>query len=445
MPQHSSTLQRFISALSSVYGPLDDLTAADAPTWNPPTDPGAGGHRGRYLWTDAFGLIDLLKLHRETSSPLYLALARRLADVVHDTLGRERECERRPHDNDGDGNGGEGDGGGVPARLPGATDAEPLRGGLRIGKLDAHGPDADGQYHHYLTLWMFALNRLSLASGEARWNDLAVQLARAVHPRFVLCVPSPSPLEGEGEGEGERRHHLKMVWKISTDMRRVLVPSEGHLDAATGLVVYSLLQRTAVTAGAGDGDGEEEALPLAREIAEYARLMTRRPEDLTPRGDPLDLGMGLWVCQFGGGAVAVGDQGGGVGDDLGDDGSGGGVAGSGSGSSSAWAQRFVDDALGLARVLLGPDSQLMRRDASRRLAFREFGACLGVRCAAAAAADQVLQERVRAVLAFWERHQQGEPDDDDDNDDLRPISKVMYAAALVPGAFCRGYLGNETP
>jgi len=31
------------------------------------------------------------------------------------------------------------------------------------------------------------------------------------------------------------------------------------------------------------------------------------------------------------------------------------------------------------------------------------------------------------VLDFWERHQGGE------DDDLRPISKVMYAAALIPG------------
>jgi len=29
-----------------------------------------------------------------------------------------------------------------------------------------------------------------------------------------------------------------MVWKLSTDMKTVLVPSEGHLNAATGFVVY---------------------------------------------------------------------------------------------------------------------------------------------------------------------------------------------------------------
>ncbi|GJN75539.1 hypothetical protein PLICBS_009642 [Purpureocillium lilacinum] len=431
---HDSTLQRFVAALSAVYGPVDDLAAADAPTWNPPTNPGAGGHRGRYLWTDAFGLIDLLTLHRETSSPLYIALARRLADVVHETLGRERECHAHDGDSNDNDDGEGGEGARVPARLRGATDAEPLRGGLRIGKLDASGPDADGQYHHYLTLWMFALNRLSLAAGEPRWNDLAVQLAKAVHPHFVLRMPSALFSSSErlrrhhqhngddgDDGEEEDEARLKMVWKISTDMRRVLVSSEGHLDAATGLVIYSLLQRTAARQGRGEGI-------LAREVAEYARL-TRR-SDLAPSGDPLDLGMGLWVCQFDGAATPAG--GGGIGQ-------GTGTSGGSDSDDGGWAQRFIADALRLARVLLGPDSQLMRRSPSRRLAFREFGACLGVRCVDAAAADETLQERVRAVLDFWERHQGGE------DDDLRPISKVMYAAALIPGAFRKGFLGEETP
>lgn len=136
-----------------------------AATWSPPTNPGAGGHRGRYLWTDAFGVVNLITLWRETKSPVYLELAKRLAQTVHNVLGRTRDGS---------------------ARLPGATDERPLDGGLRIGKLDEAGPDGDGQYHHYLTLWMFALNRLALAAREDRWNELAVQLAKAIHHRFVV-------------------------------------------------------------------------------------------------------------------------------------------------------------------------------------------------------------------------------------------------------------------
>lgn len=53
-------------------------------------------------------------------------------------------------------------------RLAPATDERPLLGGLRIGKPleDGAGWDNDGQYLHYLTKWMFALNRLSVVSGE---------------------------------------------------------------------------------------------------------------------------------------------------------------------------------------------------------------------------------------------------------------------------------------
>jgi hypothetical protein len=59
-------------------------------------------------------------------------------------------------------------------RLPGATDQNPVGGGLRIGKMDESGPDRDGQYHYCLTLWMYALNRLSIVSADLAYNDLAI-------------------------------------------------------------------------------------------------------------------------------------------------------------------------------------------------------------------------------------------------------------------------------
>lgn len=342
--ERDDRLRRFREAMAVVYGPFDNLSDDEATAWIPPDSPGAGGHRGRYLWTDAFGVVNFLTLFRETSSPRYLLLAKRLVTAVHAVLGSTRDGS---------------------ARLPGATDAEPLRGGLRIGKASASGADGDGQYHHYLTLWMFALNRLSLAAGEPLYNALAVQLAQAVHPRFVLRRAS-----------GE----LCMVWKVSTDMQRVLVASQGHLDAATGYVVCTLLRRAA--------PGRDV---LAAEVADYAHLMHHGL--LAPSGDALDLGMGLWICQF------VADE--------------------------RWAAELRAEGLRLARVLLDEDSELMRRGAARRLAFREFGACLGVACADA---DEDLGPMVDAVVEFWERQVQG-----DEDLDLRPISQVMYAAALIPG------------
>lgn len=120
----SKDIQRFREAMRLVYGPLDNIAGDTARTWVPPDHPGAGGHRGRYLWTDAFGVINFITLAKETSSPIYLTLAKRLTSTVHDVLGRTRDGS---------------------ARLPLATDEAPLKGGLRIGKLEARGSDCDGQ------------------------------------------------------------------------------------------------------------------------------------------------------------------------------------------------------------------------------------------------------------------------------------------------------------
>lgn len=345
---HNTSLLRFNEAMKTVYGPFDKLTDDQAEEWVPPDRPGAGGHRGRYLWTDAFGVVNFISLYGETSSSKYLALARRLVQTVHDVLGKTRDGSDR---------------------LPGATDDEPLKGGLRIGKMDETGSDGDGQYHHYLTLWMFALNRLSLATKDSSYNDLAIQLAQAIHPKFV--------------SSGDQGK-LRMVWKVSMDMQNVLVPSEGHLDAATGSVIYRLLDQTALVQGGKQGI-------LKQETDDYKILMSRKGS-LSPSGDTLDLGMGLWMCHFFKG--------------------------------EAWATGFGTEALQLAQKLLKEDSSLMRTDASQRLAFREFGTCLGILCYGG---DEGLNERVAALVEFWGLHQLEE------KDDLRPISQVMHAAAMFPG------------
>ena len=145
------------------------------------------GHRGRYLWTDAFGVLNFVSLGVITNNRTYTALAARLIDRVHDVLGRTRDGAQR---------------------LPGASDAHPLRGGLRIGKVgdeDDPSGDGDGQYHHYLTIWMFALNRMALAARDMRYNELAIELAQAVHPRFVSARDSERP---------------RVCWKMSVDLGR---------------------------------------------------------------------------------------------------------------------------------------------------------------------------------------------------------------------------------
>ncbi|KAK3357695.1 hypothetical protein B0T25DRAFT_166990 [Lasiosphaeria hispida] len=227
-------IQRVKEATRPVYGPLEGISEDAARTWVPLDKPGAGGHRGWYLWADAFDVINFITLSKEKSSPIYLILVKRLVSAVHDVLRSTRDGS---------------------ARLPGATDDEPLKGGLRIGKMDAHGGDGVGQYRHCLTLWMFALNRLALATCEKVYNQLGAELAKTIHPHFVK--------------HREGADGLRMVWKISTDMKTVLVPSEGHLDTATGFIIYRLLERVAGLLY------EPPSGVLIDEISDYRQLMSR--------------------------------------------------------------------------------------------------------------------------------------------------------------------------
>lgn len=353
-----TSLNSFLTAATKPYSPLPTpLTPSTAISWDPPFKPGVGGHRGRYLWTDAFGVLNFITLSR-LSNPAYLILATRLVETVHSVLGRTRDRT---------------------ARLQGASDAHPLAGGLRIGKLEEEGKgmEGDGMYHHYITLWMFALCRLAKATGERGWVERAVELGRATNRLFVK------------EGEGGRK---RLVWKVGTD-GRVLVGSEGRLDAATGYVVYLLLARTAKDMELGEGVLEEE-------IAEYQALMGRHGGVSASR-DVLDLGMGLWM--------ASGCR------------------------EEEWARRLGEESMGVVKgVLRG----VMGRPAGRRLAFREFGTCLGLECWGGM--DEELRAMVEEVKRFWEAKMEVHTEED-----LRPISWVMYAAALVPGAWKPGFLEDN--
>jgi hypothetical protein len=253
----SPRLDRFEQAMNSLYGSL--VSIENPAEWTPP--PKSGGHRGRYLWTDAFGVVNFLTMHHEYNicgndkniDNRHLVLADRLVQTVHDVLGRTRDGR---------------------SRLPGATDANPLGGGLRIGKLEDRGSDGDGQYHHYLTVWMFALNRMTRASGDMKYNRQAIQLARAVHPKFFIDRAAAEP---------------RMIWKMNMDLTAPMVRSEGNLDPIDGYVVFRLLQASAMEAG----DGEV----LAQEIGDYRRAMNRKGEHFVS-SDPLDLGMTLWTAHW---------------------------------------------------------------------------------------------------------------------------------------------------
>jgi hypothetical protein len=203
----------------------------------------------RYLWTDAFAICNFLELYRVTGEEKYNHLALRLVDQVHNILGRHREDDPRV------------------GWISGLNEQEgkmhPTKGGLRIGKkINERKPadpyderlewDRDGQYYHYLTKWMHALNRLSRVTGDSTYNMWAIELAKTAHARFTY-VPS----------SGVQK---RMYWKMSIDLSYPLVQSMGHHDPLDGFITYNQLQATAAR------DCGKPAPDLNAEIADMADI-----------------------------------------------------------------------------------------------------------------------------------------------------------------------------
>lgn len=355
MASEASQMAKFEKAMQRIY----HYPSSSASTWTPP--PNSEGHRGRYLWTDGFAVVNFITLYKQTSNPHYLDLAKQLIHTVHDILGRTRDGK---------------------SRLPEATDEWPLRGGLRIGKTSATGSDGDGQYHHYLTIWMFALNRMSLASGDKWYNDQAISLARAIHPRFVY-------------DRHQTRPH--MYWKMSMDLSHPLVLSEGNLDPIDGYVVYGLLQRA---------DGTSSTA-LTDEIEDYRKILQTKWRGYHS-SDPLDLGMTLWTAHHFEG-------------------------------QDEWATALAAAARRDIQTTFFQSRYLDVIPCHRRLAFREFGTCLGMGCATT---GEEWERRREKLISVWEEDGlfPDEDEDEDDSDRLLPITLVMYASALCPGAFKKDFL-----
>ncbi|HEY6033507.1 MAG TPA: hypothetical protein VIV58_04585 [Kofleriaceae bacterium] len=201
----------------------------------------------RYLWTDAFAVCNFLGLGQDDRATALVA-------AVHRELGRHRADDTRR---------------GWISGLPEADGAaHPTFGGLRIGKpLQERGAaepfdeqlewERDGQYFHYLTKWMHALDR----AGMTPW---ARELADVAYRRFVY----------------QARGGQRMYWKMSIDLMRPQVSSMGHHDPLDGYVTALQLDR---------GTGE-----LADAIEDYRAMLD--PHALAT-GDPLGIG-GLLVDAY---------------------------------------------------------------------------------------------------------------------------------------------------
>ena len=354
----------------------------------------------RYLWTDAFALMNVLDLFRETGDARYRALATALIEQVHGVLGRHRPDDPRT---------------GWLSGLPeGEGERHPTSGGLRIGKpLPERQPgepyderlewDRDGQYFHYLTKWMDALGRAARLLDEPRYHARAVELAEAVFPRFLQTSPDGEP--------------VGLAWKMSVDLSRPQVPGISPHDALDGYVTFRWLDRGGASAPAATLD---EGTRILGELAAGGDWAT---------DDPLGIG-GLLLDAF---RLAI----------LPD-------------------RTAADEAL-VRDVLAGADAGLQRflrqgsleQPPSRRLGFRELGLAIGLQTlpgiAAAAERSPELREAVAPHLASLRAHADAgerivgfwsDPSNRQVSTwrDHRDINEVMLATALLDA-----YAGTARP
>jgi hypothetical protein len=345
----------------------------------------------RYLWTDAFAACNWLGLGDAPT-------AMRLVGQVHHVLGRHRPDDPRE------------------GRLSGLPEDEavdrPTAGGLRIGKPlpergahDRYDPhlewDRDGQYFHYLTRWVHALDRVADVTGEARLREWAVELADVAFRGFSHGIgPAPNQLH----------------WKMSIDLSRPLVPSMGQHDPLDGFTVIGRLRHHARSAGldASVLDGPIDALAAMADGMDWATE------------DPLGAGALLTTAW----SLAP-------------------LLGPDQPRRAGIMDRVMDAAV--RSLLQIRDTRLMDLPATRRMPFRELGLAIGLAAVERldretgelyltveqkGRLDQLVESTPlgRAITAFWHdpANQRG-PTWIEQED----INTVMLATAVSPD----GYLG----
>lgn len=350
----------------------------------------------RYLWTDAFAVRNWLGLAQLSGDERYTGLALRLVEQVHHTLGRHRPDSGKT--------------GWLSGLAEDAGDLHPTLGGLRIGKprpeRGPHDPpderlewERDGQYFHYLTQWMHALDRVAQATQQPRYNCWARELARTACAAFTHQRSPNRP--------------RRLYWKMSIDLTRPLVPSTGQHDPLDGYLTCLALRASARTLPGADAGPD-----LVEETGVFAAML--EGGDWTS-ADPLGIG-GLLTDA--GRAYAL---------------------------LRHWAlpePALLDSLLAAARAGLRDyaDRGELRLPAAYRLAFRELGLAIGLRAAQrleqAASSDASLGAETGAqlralmqytplredIVSFWRdpAHQDTGP-----WREHRDINEVMLATSLT--------------
>ena len=250
-----------------------------------------------------------------------------------------------------------------------------------------------------MTQWLHALHQIHRETGRPIFHTWAVELAQVAHAAFIRSdAPMGTP---------------RMVWKMSIDLDRVLVPSTGQHDPLDAWIAYLELRSAAGSSVA--------SATLAREIEEAVTLCEGAA---WATDDPLGLGA-LLVSAYRLAAM-MGEAGVEGGTDL--------------------LGRIVEAAeVGLDAYARG---EPLAEPTSRRLAFRELGLAIGLHALERMLALTARPQRVPGLAdlarylplagriddvwsaagnrqgATWRAH--------------GDINAVMLATSVAPG----GYLGS---
>lgn len=397
----------------------------------------APGGQSRYLWTDAFGVLNFVteaarcaEAGDEEGREDALSAAEALVEAVCAVLGRPRSSDlpmarspreplRGARDEGADGSGE-------------ARPAERYRG-LRIGKRLASaasdpGMALDGMYFHYVDKFVFALARLGDALGGAETKRGARIVAEAcaivqdVHDLFVeraeaseaseprlwrTTLGGPDAANNDKTTTKRQKKPSTCVgirWKLNVDGTPVrgLPPTRLSSDAVSGAVAWSAASRLALRT-------EKREASLARETEDMRDMAARLRPAVSL--DPLGWGMQMWESQWVPAATELAERG-----------------------APEWREwsAFAAALRASARVP-GGDFASGRLG---ELPFRAYGAFLGARVGGrgdlAETAARAARDAAAAELAGLDCRESRSL-----SDGLTAINRVMLASALDPLAFRR--------
>ncbi len=259
--------------------------------------------------------------------------------------------------------------------------------------------DRDGQYFHYLTKWMHALDQVTRATQQPRFNTWARELSHAAFGAFIH-----TPASGW--------QPPAMFWKMSIDLTRAQVASMGQHDPLDGYIT-NLQLRSTINSLPQPIIGPDLEVETRRFTAMFKR-------DQWATADPLGLG-GLMIDAY---RVQQLTQ-------------------QGSSPDAQLLDRLISASLsGLEHYAR---SGKLQQPARYRLAFRELGLAIGLHAVERmhqSVEDEVVSEQMEALMRYMPLRDEIEsfwrdPAHQHTNTwiDHREINEVMLATMLAPEGF----------